>query len=157
MLASPKTSLMAALFALGALGTPASAMPAHLGAAPAPTVQSDVQRTQGVSFYYNSRRHGPRYRIVRPGFQHYYGGHYYSRPYWTPGYTYRRPVYRQPYYRSGPTVSFGFNLGGGVPLARRGGAAHVAWCRDRYRTYDVRSDSFIARAGGPRVRCRSPY
>lgn len=34
--------------------------------------------------------------------------------------------------------------------------AHVAWCLDRYRSYDVYSNSFQPNHG-PRRQCRSPY
>jgi hypothetical protein len=33
---------------------------------------------------------------------------------------------------------------------------HVAWCADRYRTYDPHTDTFIGR-GYKRYRCVSPY
>ncbi len=33
---------------------------------------------------------------------------------------------------------------------------HVAWCLDRYRTYDPHSDTFVGK-GYHRYRCRSPY
>lgn len=170
MLASFRTPLFAALVSLGAAFAPgqASSAPALLGAASEAMVstapaQNLVQQVSGISFYYSSRRHGPRYRVVRPGYRYFHSGYYYRRPYWTPGYVYNRPVYRDPFeyrtyrtYRTRPSVSFGVTIGS--PRVVRGGrSAHVAWCRDRYRTYDVRSDTFIARAGHPRVRCRSPF
>ena len=35
-------------------------------------------------------------------------------------------------------------------------AAHVRWCKNRYRSYDVYSDTYQPYYG-PRRRCRSPY
>lgn len=145
---------LAALLSLGLMVAPkpAVAMPAlaPLGQA-AQAAGSQVEPAGTISFSYSTRRHGPRYRVVRPGYRHYYGGYYYRQPYWSPAYVYQRPVYR-----TRPSVSFGITVGS-PRVVRRGRSAHVAWCQDRYRTYDVRTDSFIARVGHPRVRCRSPY
>ena len=157
MLSSLKVPAFTALLALGAMAAPGSAsalpgIPAPQAAVAASALP--VENAQSVGFYYNRGYHGPRYRVVRPGYRHYHGGYYYRNPYWQPRYYAPRR-----YYRSGPSVSFGLTFGG-TPRYRgrgRGGSAHVAWCRDRYRTYDPRTDTFIARVGGPRVRCRSPY
>lgn len=164
MLSSLKTSLklptFAALVAIGAMALPgtALALPPLAGSSQAlsQAAQLPVERAQTFSFSYNSGYHGPRYRVIRPGYRHFYNGYYYRNPYWQPRYYYapRR------YYRTRPSVSLGLSFGGGgygAPVVRGNRAAHYAWCRDRYRTYDARSDTFIARAGGPRVRCRSPY
>lgn len=37
-----------------------------------------------------------------------------------------------------------------------GGNAHVAWCLDRYMTYDVQSDTYMSNSGY-RKYCSSPY
>ena len=154
MLSSLKIPALTALLALGAMAVPGavSALPAIPAPAAVAGSALPVENAQSVGFYYNRGYHGPRYRVVRPGYRHYYGGYYYRNPYWQPRYHAPRR-----YYRSGPSVSFGLSFGGTPRYKRRGGNAHVAWCRNRYRTYDVRSDTFIARAGHPRVRCRSPY
>jgi len=52
------------------------------------------------------------------------------------------PYYNQPVYRAAPVVS--------------GGSAHVAWCEQRYRSYDVQSNTFQP-YDGPRRECNSPY
>jgi hypothetical protein len=38
----------------------------------------------------------------------------------------------------------------------RYGNAHVQWCLDRYRSYNVRRNTWISYSGDVR-RCRSPY
>lgn len=163
---SLKSAALSAAFALGALALPgaAAAGPA-LSGGPLDTVsraaQLPVERAASVSFQYSPRYHGRRYRTARRGYPYSYGGYYYQRPYWQPRYR----TYYPRRYRSGPSVSFGLSFGGGYGgyveprryRRRGGGSAHVAWCSDRYRTYDARTDTFIARVGGPRVRCRSPY
>jgi hypothetical protein len=88
---------------------------------------------------YDRRRHGSRYSYRRPGFTYYYGGYYYANPWWL-----------------APGVGFGVTVpmhpapGAGLP------AAHVQWCMNRYRTYDVRTDTYVPRIG-VRARCSSPY
>jgi BA14K-like protein len=60
-------------------------------------------------------------------------------------------------------VGIGFGLGFlnnapyyNQPVYRSGGSAHVVWCEQRYRSYDVRSDTFQP-YNGPRRLCNSPY
>lgn len=162
MFSSLKAPAFAALAMLGAVALPGSAAAAPVALQGLETTLSSaaqlpVVQAQTFSFSYNRGYHGPRYRVVRPGYRHYYNGYYYRNPYWEPRYyTY----YPRRHYRTGPSVSFGLSFGGGYrgDRVRRGGrSAHYAWCRDRYRTYDARTDTYIARVGGPRVRCRSPF
>jgi len=79
---------------------------------------------------YDRRRHGPRYRDRRRGYTHYRDGYWYRTPFW----------------------SLAIPFAGAV--ARGGG--HVAWCEDRYRSYDVRRDAFLG-YDGLWHRCVSPY
>ena len=73
------------------------------------------------------------------------------RPYAAP-YAYRpyRPYYR-PYYRPGVQVYVEPR-----PYYRRAGNRHVDWCLSRYRSYNPRTDQFLA-YGGVYKYCRSPY
>jgi hypothetical protein len=65
----------------------------------------------------------------------------YYAPY---GYTYGVP---QTYaYQIPPTYTYG------APIS----SAHVQWCQQRYRSYDLASDSFLSYDGN-RYRCNSPY
>ncbi|WP_373504128.1 BA14K family protein [Aestuariivirga sp.] len=78
---------------------------------------------------YNWRNHGPRYAYRYPGYNYFYGGFWYASPWWNYGYA-------NDYYD--------------------GGDAHVAWCLNRYRSYDPRTDTFMGYDGRRRY-CRSPY
>ncbi len=49
-----------------------------------------------------------------------------------------RPVYREP-----------------VVIHRSHGSAHVNWCLNRYRSYDVRTDTYVAFSGRVKY-CNSP-
>ncbi len=71
--------------------------------------------------------------------RHYYRGHYYANPWWI------LPM-----------------IGAGIALSDRDryhhgyGRRHVEWCLDRYRSYDPRSNTWVAYSG--RVhQCISPY
>jgi hypothetical protein len=127
--------------------SPASAatLPSPALTAPGDTAMvEEVQRRRGDRVHrYDRSRHGPRYRTVRPGYRHYYGGYYYSSPWWHgPGFGFGITV---------PGFSFGLTAPGvGLP------AAHVQWCMNRYRTYDPATDTYIPRVG-QRARCSSPY
>jgi len=114
-----------------------------------PVYRSRVRRAPQVyapnRFVYVERRHGPRYRYRRRGYDHFYDGYYYSTPFWL----------------GAAAAGVIGGAGAGAVVRERDEyddyEAHVAWCEDRYRTYDVRSDTYIARRGGPRVPCVSPF
>jgi hypothetical protein len=76
--------------------------------------------------------------------RHYYGSRYNS-PFWA------LPLV-------GTGVVIGSTLGNGyyAPRAYRGGNSHVRWCLDRYRSYNVRSNTWVSYNGEVR-QCRSPY
>ena len=82
--------------------------------------------------HYHRRRHGPRYRRRRHGYGYYHNGWWYAAPWFLP------PVVVTPAPRYRP---------------RR---AHVRWCRNRYRSYNPRTDLFLG-YDGRYHRCRSPY
>ena len=87
---------------------------------------------RGNSYYYNGQRG---YRDRRAGFRFYNG-------FWFPN----------------SAFSFGFSVDGGRDRDRgdRLSQRHIDWCQDRYRSYDVRSNTFQP-YNGPRQECVSPY
>ncbi|MGF7160622.1 hypothetical protein FHS85_002253 [Rhodoligotrophos appendicifer] len=100
---------------------------------------------------YNRNEHGQRYRSRHKGYDHYHDGYWYATPWWTAA-------------AVGGAIG-GAVLGGvantvqGVGNAVTGGAAggnHVAWCQERYRTYDPSTDTYVGR-GGVKRQCESPY
>ena len=90
---------------------------------------------------YDRRRHGPRCRTAFGNCRHYYGGYYYSSPWWTL-----------------PLVGTGIVIGStlGRPSYRTYGSRHVRWCRNQYRSYNVRTNTWLSYSGVVR-QCRSPY
>jgi hypothetical protein len=85
--------------------------------------------------YHHDRR---RYRSHR--YRHYHGGYWYDNPWWV------LPM-----------------VGAGIALSNRGnyyddgyGSNHVEWCLSRYRSYNVRTNTWVSYSG--RVhQCVSPY
>jgi hypothetical protein len=84
-------------------------------------------------------------------------GHYYSHhPHHVPGYPHRLTGYPVPIYAA-PRPLPGLAVRGAViRVYRARPASHVAWCAQRYRSYDVRTDTFQP-YHGPRRLCRSPW
>ena len=76
------------------------------------------------------------------------------------GYRYKRAGYR--YYNGfwfpAGTFIAGAVIGGAIANSNNysGGSAHVAWCRDHYRSYRERDNTFQPN-NGPRRQCNSPY
>jgi hypothetical protein len=97
---------------------------------------------------YNQYRHGYRCNGWSNNCRHYYRGYWYQNPWWTY-----------------PAIGFGIGLGAGAyyyddyyvaPRARGYGSRHVRWCLDRYRSYNPRTNTWVAYSG--RVnQCVSPY
>jgi hypothetical protein len=89
---------------------------------------------------YERRLHGPRCLRRFGNCRHYHGGYYYHTPWWT------LPLI-------GSTLFLGnryYGYGGGY------GSRHVEWCLNRYRSYNVRTNTWVGYSG--RVyQCRSPY
>lgn len=88
---------------------------------------------------WNWKKHGRRYHHRSHRYRHYHGGYWYENPWWV------FPM-----------------IGAGIALSDRGryydgyGSRHVRWCLDRYRSYDVRTNTWVSYSG--RVRqCFSPY
>lgn len=83
---------------------------------------------------YDRHRHGHRHRYRRPGYHYFYDGYYYASPWW---------------------VSPGIGLSVTVPVVPTT-SAHVQWCLDNFRTYDIATDTYIG-YDGYRHRCNSPF
>lgn len=84
---------------------------------------------------YDRRWHGARYSYRRPGFNYHYGGYYYANPWWL----------------AAPAIGLGVT----IPAAPVG-SGHVEWCLNRFRSYDVASDTYLG-FDGYRHRCNSPF
>ena len=108
----------------------AVAAPAHVG------IAEQVQRRDRDrrSRRYDRRRHGDRHRTRRPGFHFYFDGYYYAHPWWL-----------------GPGIGIGVTVPGAYGMS-----PHVQWCLNRYRSYDIGTDTYVPQIGF-RARCRSPY
>jgi hypothetical protein len=93
---------------------------------------------------YDRRYHGDRYRSPRGAYRHRYtDGYYYANPWWALG--------------LGAVIAVEPVRPGRVrPIAPARSQAHVAWCFDRYRSYNQNSDTFTGYDGVVRS-CRSPY
>jgi hypothetical protein len=122
--------------------TPAAALPIAATQANVPS-EATVQTVD-----YHRGWNGNGYRPYRP---YAYRPYRPYRPYAAP-YAYRpyRPYYR-PYYRPGVQVYVEPRR-----YYQRSGNAHVEWCLSRYRSYNPRTDTFLA-YGGTYKYCRSPY
>jgi hypothetical protein len=79
-------------------------------------------------------------------------GHYYSYyPNHVPGYPHRLTGYPVPIYKAPRLLPRAV-----IRAYRARPAAHVEWCAQRYRSYDVRTDTYQP-YHGPRRFCRSPF
>ncbi len=87
---------------------------------------------------WDRRRHGDRCLRRLGGCRHYYRGYYYETPWWTL-----------------PLIGGSIILNSGN-YNRGSGNAHVRWCRDRYRSYNVRTNTWVSYSGQVR-QCNSPY
>ena len=96
---------------------------------------------------YNHYRYGYRCNGWNHNCRHYHNGYWYQNPWWTY-----------------PVIGAGIALGTGAyyyddydraPVAGYGGR-HMRWCYNHYRSYNARTNSWVAYSG--RVRqCISPY
>jgi hypothetical protein len=132
---------------LGFSAMPASAMPvtaqpvAQTGSADL-MVEVNHRRTHRDRIVrYDRNRHGPRCSRWSRNCGHFYRGYYYGSPWWT------LPLV-------GSTVVIGSSPR--YYSGRRAGSRHVQWCLDHYRSYNVRTNTWISYDGDVR-QCRSPY
>ncbi len=105
-------------------------------------------RTQVIYRYHEGMQRPPWYRQppwIGTGVGHYYSYH----PDHVPGYPHELTGYPIPIFRMSDSDP--------VVRAFRGApSAHVDWCRSRYRSYDMRSDTYQPYEG-PRRFCMSPF
>lgn len=87
-------------------------------------------------------RYGHRYRCNGWAYncRHYYNGYWYNNPWWIgAGIGFGAGAY---YYDRAPVAGYG--------------KRHVQWCYDRYRSYNARTNTWVAYSGAVR-QCISPY
>lgn len=145
-----KRILSLALIGAGALGFSAvSANAVTLPVVPQSAIQTNVVGDNLVEVNHrpghrvlrrnwDRRRDGPRSHRRHGHYRHYHRGYYYSTPWWT------LPL-----------------IGGSIILGNRYydggyGSAHVRWCANRYRSYNVRTNTWVSYSGQVR-QCISPY
>jgi hypothetical protein len=92
---------------------------------------------------YDRRYHGPRCTRWGSNCRHYYRGYYYGSPWWT------LPLV-------GTGIVIGSTIGRPVYRYRSSGSRHVNWCLNHYRSYNVRTNTFVTYGGAVR-QCISPY
>jgi hypothetical protein len=133
------------LIALAALG--AGLIGFSAAEAQALPVQKPVIETDATSSLlaevkhrnWQQNRHGDRRRYRSQRFRHYHGGYWYDNPWWIL-----------------PMVGAGIVLGNRDRYDDGYGSSHVEWCMNRYRSYNVRTNTWVAYSG--RVhQCVSPY
>ncbi len=90
--------------------------------------------------HWDRRYHGNRCRSWSNSCRHYHNGWYYANPWWAL-----------------PFVGAGIAIGAGAGGYGDGySSRHVRWCRDHYRSYRPRNNTWVSNSG--RVReCISPY
>jgi hypothetical protein len=115
-------------------GASAATLPMHSQ----PQLQNAVELAQyrrHVERRWDRHRHGPRYSHRRHGFHHYHRGYWYRTPWWSLSV----PLVVPP-----------------VVAAPSYGGSHVAYCENKYRSYDRRTDLYLG-YDGEYHRCVSPY
>jgi hypothetical protein len=149
------TLALLVLVLTGPFPAPASAMPAviqkDLQSGTASPLLTQVHR-RNHHHHYNNRWRGDYWRYPRYGYGGYWRPRYYAPCYGWGGYGCRRGYggyYGGSWLGYGPTIVYR-NRGYGY------GSRHVRWCLNRYRSYNPRSNTWVAYSG--RVRqCISPY
>lgn len=131
-------------------GTSGAAVAAPLFASPQAThletgtasnvieIRNDRRKDRRANRKYDRRIHGDRCTRRAGGCRHYYGGYYYHTPWW---------LVRAPFV--GAQIVIGNNH-------RSSASRHVRWCEDRYRSYNRRTNTWVAYSGEVR-QCVSPY
>jgi BA14K-like protein len=95
---------------------------------------------------WDRRYHGDRCRTRYGNCRYYRDGYYYRTPWWT-----------LPAIIGGAAIGAAINDDYDEPAyVGRRGSRHVAWCSDRYRSYNIRTNTWISNSGDVRE-CNSPY
>lgn len=137
-------------FSSGASAFPVQSAPViESGSSPMLTdVRSRYQRNNQV-MHYDSHRHGMRCGNWSNNCRYRHGGYYYQNQWWLfpmvgAGIALGAAAANDGYYGGG------YGGGGGY------GNRHIAWCMDRYRSYNPRYNTWVSYSG--RVyQCVSPY
>lgn len=125
----------------GASAFPVSSAPAADGGSHNLLTEVRHRGESHSTMRYDRNRHGMRCGRWSDRCRYRYGGYYYQNPWWL-----------------FPTVGVGIALGAGSAYGGYDGygGRHVAWCLDRYRSYNPRYNTWVSYSG--RVRqCISPY
>ena len=134
---------------VGLSGSPAAASPVVFRPPPADAPPALLVEAKHRHGHYHGHRHHYRY-----------GRNYWPRSYYRPRcygwYAYDCGPYYGGYYG-------GIGLGFGTTIILRenrhrhySSSRHVRWCKNRYRSYNVRSNSWVSYSGRVR-KCISPY
>jgi hypothetical protein len=97
------------------------------------------RRDRRLRTNWDRRRDGRRCDRRYADCRYFYRGAYYETPWWT-----------LPLIIGGGIIAGGINDRGGYS------SRHVEWCQDRYRSYNVRTNTWVAYSGQVR-QCDSPY
>lgn len=122
-----------------AVAAPAVAMPLAQGFSQVgdrPLLLNVKMQNQRMTQQWNQHRHGNRCMTRMSNCNHFHRGFYYQTPWWT------LPL----------IIGQGLNN----QQMMNGSSGHVRWCMSRYRSYNIRSDSFMGN-DGRRHRCSGPY
>jgi hypothetical protein len=144
---SMRNVVFASLVALGAMGLSSAAVQAAPVAPMQLTVSGSNDLLQEASNHrdrdrrktrksWDRKRDGDRCRYRSSRCRHYRNGYWYANPWWT------LPL-----------------IGGSIILntQRHGSSSrHIAWCEDRYRSYNRYNNTWVAYSGAVR-QCISPY
>ena len=137
-----KNIMIAGALALGLMTTTAQATPVQK------LVISPYELNSSLVVDVREHRRGYR-RGYRPRHRYGYRGYRYGAP--------RRRHYRRDYGYG--WVPFAFGLGSAIIINEANKNRirnHIAWCVDRYNSYDVESNTWVDYSGRTRT-CRSPY
>lgn len=97
------------------------------------------------------KRFGKRCNHYNDNCRHHYRGHYYENPWWNVPMIIGDGIGPNNYYDNDDEYDYGDDYDGGG-LSRR----HVRYCLNKYRSYNPRNNTWMAR-GGQMKRCYSPY
>lgn len=142
MLKTLTAILFSAAVTVGALDTSAFAVttspaPSKVSSQSGLYQDAEVNLSIGVGGFggYDRYRNGDRCRFRRDGCSYFHQGYYYNNPWW---------------------LVPGLVIGDNGYNNHRGYGRHADWCASRYRSYDLRSNTWMSNSG-QRRRCNSPF
>jgi hypothetical protein len=128
---------LCATAATAAITIPSQAIMAAQPAQSESSLVQDARVTIGVGAYprYNRNLHGDRCNYRHDNCRNFYRGHYYQNQWW----------------------AFPMVIGGTIGnSAGHRANSHVQWCMDHYRSYNIRSNTWLSNSGQYR-QCNSPF